>query len=211
MKTTHVLVAIVCVFALCYAPMAAAEPCPNECSLHGTCRMGVCECFPGYTYFDCSLLTCPQIVRATVCVSMGHAVANQAGLVSIAVPRLAQMTVPPMDIAPRLVSAIASLDILETLVKIESVLMIAVATVSVMPLLSANATLDTLVSIAPFVHATKIVADVVTATMVHAIVSLDSREPTVTWLPAPTTALTTVTASMASASACQGGRELIAL
>lgn len=142
---------------------------------------------------------------------MGHAVANQAGLVSIAVPRLAQMTVPPMDIAPRLVSAIASLGILETLVKIESVLMIAVATVSVMPLLSANATLDTLVSIAPFVHATKIVADVVTATMVHAIVSLDSREPTVTWLPAPTTALTTVTASMASASACQGGRELIAL
>ena len=35
-----------------------AVTCPNGCSGHGTCRSGQCECFPGFTYFDCSLRTC---------------------------------------------------------------------------------------------------------------------------------------------------------
>ena len=37
---------------------SCAVTCPNGCSAHGTCRSGQCECFPGFTYFDCSLRTC---------------------------------------------------------------------------------------------------------------------------------------------------------
>ena len=32
-----------------------ACPCPNLCSGNGECFAGKCKCFPGYTYYDCSL------------------------------------------------------------------------------------------------------------------------------------------------------------
>ena len=29
--------------------------CPSRCSGNGECFAGKCKCFPGYTYYDCSL------------------------------------------------------------------------------------------------------------------------------------------------------------
>lgn len=40
--------------------------CPHSCSGHGTCSNGVCQCFPGFTYYDCSLrmrLPAPKSAR----------------------------------------------------------------------------------------------------------------------------------------------------
>ena len=38
----------------------ADSTCPNKCSGNGECMHGVCKCFPGYTYYDCSLRTRPR-------------------------------------------------------------------------------------------------------------------------------------------------------
>ena len=35
-----------------------AGACPNKCSGNGECFSGTCKCFPGYTYYDCSLRAC---------------------------------------------------------------------------------------------------------------------------------------------------------
>lgn len=140
---------------------------------------------------------------------MAHAAANLAGLESIAVPKLAPMTAQPMDIAPRLVNAIASLAILGLLAKIGSAPMIAVVTVFATQALLASVTLDTPVSIALFEHATKTVVDADIVTTALATVSQGSKEPTAIWLLVRMIVPTTVTASMASASASQVGRELI--
>ena len=37
---------------------AEAAACPNKCSGNGECFSGTCKCFPGYTYYDCSLRAC---------------------------------------------------------------------------------------------------------------------------------------------------------
>ena len=29
--------------------------CPNKCTGNGDCVSGTCKCFPGYTFYDCSL------------------------------------------------------------------------------------------------------------------------------------------------------------
>lgn len=34
--------------------------CPNKCSGNGECMNGVCKCYPGYTYYDCSLRAPPR-------------------------------------------------------------------------------------------------------------------------------------------------------
>ena len=35
--------------------------CPHACSGHGSCSNGVCQCFPGFTYYDCSLRTAARL------------------------------------------------------------------------------------------------------------------------------------------------------
>ena len=37
----------------------SALDCPAGCSGHGVCLDGVCECYVGFTNYDCSLKTCP--------------------------------------------------------------------------------------------------------------------------------------------------------
>lgn len=143
------------------------------------------------------------------CVSTEHAAANLAGLESIAVPKLVPMTVQPMDIAPRPVNATASLAIPGLLAKIESAPMIAVVMVFAMQALLANVTLDTPVSTALFERATKTVVDADIVTTAPATVSQGSKEPTVIWLLARMIVLIMVTASMASASVSQVGKEQI--
>ena len=34
--------------------------CPSRCSGNGECFAGKCKCFPGYTYYDCSLREWPR-------------------------------------------------------------------------------------------------------------------------------------------------------
>ena len=34
--------------------------CPHACSGHGSCSNGECQCFPGFTYYDCSLREAPH-------------------------------------------------------------------------------------------------------------------------------------------------------
>ena len=36
------------------------DGCPNYCSGNGECMNGVCKCYPGYTYYDCSLRAPPR-------------------------------------------------------------------------------------------------------------------------------------------------------
>ena len=38
----------------------AVKPCPNGCSLRGTCNGGVCSCYPNWTGDDCSTSACPN-------------------------------------------------------------------------------------------------------------------------------------------------------
>ncbi|XP_053400283.1 teneurin-m-like isoform X5 [Mercenaria mercenaria] len=35
--------------------------CPGDCFLHGSCVDGQCQCFPGYTGWDCNQKTCPLL------------------------------------------------------------------------------------------------------------------------------------------------------
>ena len=48
-------------------PQVARANCPNDCSGKGQCNEGVCECNVGYTYFDCSLRTCPADCNGGMC------------------------------------------------------------------------------------------------------------------------------------------------
>jgi len=49
------------IFAFVTISLVRAQPCPNNCNLHGRCiaKTLTCECFRGYSGPDCSLLTCP--------------------------------------------------------------------------------------------------------------------------------------------------------
>ena len=43
------------------SPVECGEACscPSMCSGNGECFAGKCKCFPGYTYYDCSLRASP--------------------------------------------------------------------------------------------------------------------------------------------------------
>ena len=43
-----------------FAAVLAVKPCPNGCSLRGTCNGGVCSCYPNWTGDDCSTSACPN-------------------------------------------------------------------------------------------------------------------------------------------------------
>ena len=76
MRAVTMLLALPAVLGVSEAPAAALVPlasagnstvecgadctCPNKCSGNGECMNGVCKCYPGYTYYDCSLRASPR-------------------------------------------------------------------------------------------------------------------------------------------------------